>query len=117
MALAHLKHVSASWRDFIVKVGGTPEGHAWARTVQQWAAKEIARAVAAEVQAQQFAQTLGAGDALYALTMQRAEKYRKRAALLEQEAEALRTTHTRDAAFFGDAASCETYRRRLEQAA
>jgi hypothetical protein len=116
--LPHLQHhVSPQWREFIVKVGGTPEGHQWAKTVQQWAAQAMALAIAAEFNAQQIAQTYGTGDGPYAAAMARADKYRKRAAILEQEAEALRTTHEQPKAFMGDAAACETYRRRLEQVA
>lgn len=117
MPLAHLKHVSPQWREFIVKVGGTPEGHQWAKTVQQWAKNEMARAMGAEAQALLIVQQFGTGTGREDYARARAEAYRKRAAALEQEAEALRTYHEQPKAFTGDAAACEAYRRRLEQAA
>jgi hypothetical protein len=113
--LPHLRHVSRSWREYIVKVGGTPEGFKIAKEVQQWAGQAIARAIASEASAHQIAQQYGTGSGRDELSRSFAARQRKLAAALEQEAEALRTTHEQATPFMGDAASLQTYRRRLEQ--
>ena len=113
--LPHLRHVSPKWRVFISKVGGTAEGLQWASTVSQWAQNEMARAVAVEAQVQMFEQAYGSKDPeRTAYLRSLSAKYRLRAAALEQEAAALRTTHANAEPFTGDASACGTYRRRLE---
>jgi hypothetical protein len=110
-----LHHVPTKWREFIVQIGGTPEGIAWANEVTQWAQAEIARAVAIEAQVQMLEQQYGsiAADRTgYIKSL--AAKYRKRAAALEQEAAALRTIHPRQEPVLASDAIYEAYRRRIQ---
>lgn len=114
--LLHLRHhVPAKWREFIVQIGGTPEGIAWANEVSQWAQAEIARAMAIEAQVQMLEQQYGsiaANRTGYIKSL--AAKYRKRAAALEQEAAALRTIHPQTKPALASDAMYETFRKRIQ---
>lgn len=112
--LLHLRgYLSAEQRRRTVEIGGTPEGIAFAALVREWARKELARADASDAQAQMIAQTRGTADWAYTAFKAQADKFRKRAQALEEEAVALMTTHEPQKPLTGDAA-WERNRARLQ---
>jgi hypothetical protein len=111
--LPHLRHLSAEQRRVTAEIGGTPRGIALAAEVREWARNELARADAIDAQAQMIAQTRGTADLAYTDFKAQADKFRKRAQALEEEATALMTTHEPQPALTGDAA-WERHRSRIQ---